>query len=65
MTHAINYSSHRHKLHSKTSLLTIDYITKTHTQMRKSSRGDKDSRKEMRTETEREKNKEVKKLEKN
>ena len=39
MTHAIN---------SNTGLLSIDYITRTHTQMRKSPRGEKESGKEMR-----------------
>ena len=46
MTHAMNSNN--------TSLLSIDYITRTHTQMRKSPRGDKESMKEMR-ETESEK----------
>ena len=39
MTHAIN---------SNTSLLSFDCITRKHTQMRKSPRGEKDSGKEMR-----------------
>ena len=42
MTHAIN---------SNTNLLSID-MTRTHTQMRKSPRGEKESRKEMRRERE-------------
>ena len=39
MTHAIN---------SSTNLLSKDYITRMHIQMRKSTRGEKDSGKEMR-----------------
>ena len=57
MTHAIN---------SSTSLLSINYITRTHTQMRKSPRGEKESEKGM-TETERkkeQKGKSKKKIEK-
>ena len=54
MTHAIN---------SDTNLLSID-ITRTHTQMRKSPRGEKESRKEMRRERKnKKKRKEIKKLE--
>ena len=44
MTHAIN---------SNTSLLTIDYITEMSTQMRKSSRGEKESWKEKKRERDR------------
>ena len=55
MTHAIN---------SNTSLLSIDYITRTHAQMRKSPRGEKESRKETRRETERKKRKKLKKKQK-
>ena len=36
-----------HTINSNTNLLSID-ITRTHTQMRKSSRGEKESGKEMR-----------------
>ena len=39
MTHAIN---------SNTGLLSIDYITRMHTQVRKSPRGEKESGKEKR-----------------
>ena len=33
MTHAINDNAHRHKSHSNTSLLSIDYITRMHTHL--------------------------------
>ena len=48
MTHAIN---------SNTSLLSIDYITRMHTQIRRSKREEKESRKEIRRETETERKK--------
>ena len=48
---------------SNGSLLSIDYITRTHTQMRKSPRAEKESRKEMRRERKKGKNKKCKKTE--
>ena len=62
MTPAINYNAHWHKSCSNTSLLSIDYTTRTHTQMRKSPRKEKESGKEMRRETERKKSRKLKKL---
>ena len=53
MTPAINYNVHWHKSCSNTSLVSIDYTTRTHTQMRKSPKKEKESGKEMRRETER------------
>ena len=64
MTRAINYNAHQHKSHSNTNFLSIDYITRTHTQMRKCPRGEKASGKEMRRETERKKSNEIKKINK-
>ena len=40
-----------HTINSNTNLLSID-VTRTHTQMRKSPRGEKESRKEMRRDKE-------------
>ena len=49
-----------HAISSNTNLLSFE-ITRTHTQMRKSPRGEKESGKGMRSETERKK---IKKIEK-
>ena len=43
------------KSHSNTSLLSTEYMTRTHTQMRKSPTGEKERGEEMRRETKREK----------
>ena len=44
-----------HAINSNTGLLSIDYITRTHTQTRESPRGEKESWKEMRRKRDREK----------
>ena len=53
MTCAIYDNAHRHKSRSNASLLSIDYIARMHTEMKKSPRGEKESWKEIRRETER------------
>ena len=61
MTPAINYNLHWHKSCSNTSLLSMDYTTRTHTQMRKSPRKEK----EWERNEERDRKKKVKKIKKN
>ena len=61
MTPAINYNVHWHKSCSNTSLVSMDYTTRTHTQMRKSPR--KREREWERNE-ERDRKKKVKKIKK-